>query len=156
MALVLAVMGWRMLQTDRKNLALSRASTGWARTPGRIDAVDMQVTQNTAYDSNSGSDIVTNTYEPRVAYSYEFGGQPYAGNRIAFGRMQYRSEKRARARIAAWKAGDSVEVSYDPADPQNSVLDRYTKAPAVSLITMVMFACSVLIAGLAVVMATLA
>ena len=156
MALVLAVVGWRMLQTDRTNLALSKASSGWAQASGRIDGVDVEVTKNASYDSNSGTDIVTNSYEPRVAYSYETGGKVFVGSRIAFGRMQFRSEKPARARVAAWKAGDSVIVNYDPADPQTSVLDRDTKAPAVSMVTMAMLIGSVFFGVMGVVMASLA
>ena len=49
-------------------------------------------------------------------------------------------------------AGSTVPVAYDPADPQNSVLDRASKPPKVSFWTAFIAFAAVIVAMLAIVM----
>jgi Protein of unknown function (DUF3592) len=75
----------------------------------------------------------------------------YAGTRIKFSRLKHVSNKTARAVIANYAVGATV-VAYDPANPQNSVLDRTAKPPAIAFWTGVMFVFAAIVLVLAVVM----
>ena len=140
MALVILFIGVKWLLVDRQSVALSRASVNWARAPGRIDALDV-FTLNTASDADTNQTYL----EPRVAYSFTIADQSFSGTKIGFDRSLFSSEKRAKARIAAWKAGDTVEISYDPADPGTSVLDSKTMPPQVSFRTGIFLICGLVL-----------
>jgi hypothetical protein len=148
----LAVIAWRMLKADKANVRLSAASAAWPTVPGLVGAVRVDEQSQRSYDSETNSDTVTTTYEPKVDYTYAVAGRDYAGTRINFARLQFSSEKKARAVIANYATGATVTVAYDPADPQNSVLDRTTKPPAVSFWTGFIFVMAAVVAALGVVM----
>lgn len=62
------------------------------------------------------------TWLPRFTYQYEVGGRLYTGKRIAFYRRCTGS--RAQALVARHPVGSRVQVFYDPARPEESVLER--------------------------------
>jgi hypothetical protein len=63
---------------------------------------------------------------PVVQYSYQVGGQPYQGTKLAPGPDVGGSG--AGKVVARYPAGAQVMVFYDPQNPSNAVLE--TKAPA--------------------------
>ena len=75
-ALVMAVISWRMLQADKKSRLLAIASAGWPMATGRIDAVELHVIPATGDDDAP-------TYEPRTSYSYAVASVDSAGTTSA-------------------------------------------------------------------------
>jgi hypothetical protein len=145
-ALIFAGMGWRMLKTDKENSRLAVASAAWATAAGQIETVRI----DTSYDNVSNTEIVQDTYVPKVDYSYTVEGKQYVGTRINFVRQHYARENKAKAVVANYTMGAAVMIAYDPADPQNSVLDRSTKPPAIGFWTGLSFLMAVIVAGLGV------
>lgn len=62
------------------------------------------------------------TWLPRFTYQYEVGGQVYRGGRIAFYRRCTGSS--AQGLVERHPTGSRVRVFYDPARPEEAVLDR--------------------------------
>jgi hypothetical protein len=63
-------------------------------------------------------------YLPLVQYEYQIDGKTFQGNQLAFQEKSYSSHKKAFALVAAFAAGSPVFVFFDPANPQNAVLER--------------------------------
>ena len=143
MALILAAAAGWYLKGDRENVRLFGASAAWPTVTGQIGSVQI-VETGSSEDSNSWC-------EPKVNYTYRVADREYAGTRIKFSRLKHVSNKTARAAIANYAVGATV-VAYDPANPQNSVLDRTAKPPAIAFWTGVMFVFAAIVLVLAVVM----
>jgi hypothetical protein len=155
-ALVLAGIAWRMLQTDRENVRLAAASSAWPTASGHVQSCEVVKHVATRRDNETNQDIEQITYEPTVSYVYAVGGKELAGNRLSFKRAHYISDKKANAAVAQFPTGATVAVAYDPADPQNSVLDRETKPSAVSLWTAILMISTAAVAVFGIVMLTAA
>ena len=141
MALILAVMGWRMLKTDKENVRLFGVSAAWPTVTGQIGSVRLDEKRQ-----DEGPD----SFEPKIDYTYAVADRQYAGTRISFTRLVFSSEKKARAVIANYAVGAATMVSYDPADPQNSVLDRSAKPPKMGFWTGFIFVMAAIVAALGV------
>ena len=106
-------LGWRRQQKVK-------ASMSWPYVVGKVVAASVrQVVER----GDAQTRDVTN-YVPLVQYDYQVGGQNYQGNRLAFQEKAYSSQKKAFHLVAAFPAGNPVSVYYDPANPQNAVLER--------------------------------
>lgn len=105
--------GWRRQQSVK-------ASMSWPYVQGRVIAASVrQVVERGDADSRD-----TTKYVPLVQYEYQVGGTTFQGNRLAFQEKSYSSNKKAFALVAAYAAGSPVWVFFDPANPQNAVLER--------------------------------
>ena len=93
-----------------------KASQAWPSTPGLVTG--------SGVEQSSGSEG-DNVYRALVTYSYQVGGQQYQNNRRVFGDTVSSSNYGAAARTAArFVASSSVPVYYNPANPQDAVLER--------------------------------
>ena len=63
------------------------------------------------------------TYGAEALYSYNLDGNAYWGNRVSFGEYSSSSVSHANKILAAYTAGKTTKVFYDPADPSKSVLE---------------------------------
>ncbi len=83
------------------------------------------VTTSCLQENDGGSDG-TNTYEPRITYTYQVMGQSYESSRIAFGSdgVTYEIRKRAERVVARHPPGSQTIIHYNPDDPSKSVLER--------------------------------
>jgi len=70
-------------------------------------------------------------YAPFIEYSYEANGHKQTGKRIAYRVLPSRDEKEIQRIVATYPPGAKVKVTYDPADPQNSVLEPGVKGTKV-------------------------
>jgi hypothetical protein len=62
-------------------------------------------------------------YRPQVTYTYTVDGERYTGDTVAFGdAIRTESRERAADVRAAYAAGESVTVYYDPSDPGEAYL----------------------------------
>lgn len=57
-------------------------------------------------------------------YGYAVDGRTYEGERSAFATVLYDDRQAAERDLERLPVGSAIEVFYDPADPQQSVLDR--------------------------------
>jgi hypothetical protein len=88
------------------------ASVDWPTVDGRIT--------DSRLDSTRSDN--TTTYHPTVSYTYEVGGTRHQGSRIT-AISGYTSRGKADAVLARYGVGTAVKVSYDPEDPNSSVLE---------------------------------
>jgi hypothetical protein len=85
-------------------------SVAWPSTEGEIVARDMD------------SSLVR--YNPVVEYRYEVGGSEYRGHRISFApTLTVSNADRALGAFHTYSPGRKVDVYYDPAHPDRSVLE---------------------------------
>jgi len=62
-------------------------------------------------------------YTPTLSYQYKVSERTFTNDRIAFGGTTHYGSRRAEKVRDRYAAGTPVKVYYDPADPQNSVLE---------------------------------
>lgn len=102
----------------------ANASRSWPAVTGRAQTV--RVTWDL---SNRQESMPDRDYYFEVRYTYQVDGKTYTGERYSLGGgsnaagRTYNSEDEARAAAAAaYQAGDSITVYYDPAAPESAVL----------------------------------
>ena len=105
--------GWRRQQSVK-------ASMSWPYVQGRVIAASVrQVVERGDAETRDMT-----KYVPLVQYEYQVAGKTFQGNQLAFQEKSYNSHKKAFALVAAFAAGSQVMVFFDPANPQNAVLER--------------------------------
>ena len=93
-------------------------SYSWDVTEGRLEEVDVET---------ESVDEVRWKYRPDVRYTYSVDGQDYTGTRLYFG-----NEPNAYSEwvvvvdlsVASYEESSSVNVYYNPDDPEQSVIER--------------------------------
>jgi hypothetical protein len=106
---LLAGIGWF---THRR----AQASQAWPMVLGRV--THSGVRRST--DSDGGT-----SYEPDVRYMYDVGGRAFENRRLLFGgTLNSGSSRGAEKHAARYAAGSVVQVYYNPANPQDAVLER--------------------------------
>jgi hypothetical protein len=101
----------------RQKLGRVRQAAGWQTTMGRViesrvdDAVSNSSIRNPLID-----------HRPRVAYEFSVNGRAFVGDRIGFGDDS--GGANTEATLARYPVGRAVQVYYDPANPEESVLER--------------------------------
>lgn len=93
--------------------------------------VDATVTEVGVESQSAGSTSGVN-YEPRVRFSYEYGGTTYEGTRLfpATVAPEYDTEAAARDAVSGYEVGATVTAHVVPEDPDGAFLrDRRSGAP---------------------------
>ena len=98
----------------------ANATKAWPTAPGVI--LSSRLESHYSHDSDGGSSI---TYSPEVEYSYTVDGQMHIARQLAVGKANYDHFVASR-KLTPYPQGAQVTVHYDPADPNNAVLE--TKA----------------------------
>jgi hypothetical protein len=94
----------------------AQASQAWPMVLGRVMHAGVRV--------STGGESGT-SYYPDVHYAYDVGGRRYVNGRMVFGGHTASNSHNAAQRLAArYAAGSVVQVYYDPANPQDAVLER--------------------------------
>jgi hypothetical protein len=97
----------------KRNEVLADLSRSWPTVPGTVEACDVE-TRETRYNT---------LYAVTARYVYEVAGRSYVGEGIGF-RTPLISDKALADRMASkYAPGTKVTVHYDPADPENAVLE---------------------------------
>jgi hypothetical protein len=117
-AMAVAVIGIALFLFGLHQRRKLRASRDWQRALGnitntRIDTIDRH-----------GQETDERSFEPIVEYSFWANGQTFYGRRMGFSTTTYPSVKKAQAALAPYNVGAPIEVFYDPANPQECVLER--------------------------------
>jgi len=95
------------------NLYLSIASTHWPKTTARI-------LSSGVYRNGKGVGV---SWNPEVKYQYAIGGTTYQSANVRFMRRVFYDSESANDMQAPYPAGHVVSVSYDPQNPNRSVLE---------------------------------
>src|SRR5215207_470284 len=107
----------------------------WPSTMGTVNASYLERRHSS---SDSGS-----TNYPVVQYSYQVGGQPYQGMKIAPGPEV--GGTGAGKVVERYPAGAQVMVFYNPQNPSDAVLE--TKAPAQWILWLILIIFDVVLCG---------
>jgi Protein of unknown function (DUF3592) len=98
-----------------RDLTRAAASANWPKAPGKIA---------------SSQTVEHQRYRPSIAYTYIVEGKAYNGGTYRFGDTSYWKRKKAEAAVCAYTPGTAVLVSFNPSNPQTSVLEPGITADA--------------------------
>jgi hypothetical protein len=110
----------------------ARASETWPTAQGRIVSADVVEEEST--DRESGT---TTWYNPVLGYSYSVAGRELAGTRLRFGNCRSSSRKKAEAMLAPYPVGGTAMVRYNPARPEECVLESRKPGPVYLIMALV-------------------
>jgi hypothetical protein len=110
---LLVWLGWR----NRKKV---QASLAWPYVPGRVTSATVR-RDVTRGDQDNADSI---SFVPVVTYDYQVEDQLYHGNRLAFVDQGYANSTKAFAALQPYPVNGAVWVFYNPAQPQDCVLER--------------------------------
>ena len=106
------VAGFGLLGYSLLSMKRSTEAAAWPSAVGTIVSCDLE----------SNSDEDGTSYEVKVSYSYTVAGRELTNDVLAFGYYASSGRKAHQEILDKLKAAKTVEVRYDPNDPQTSVL----------------------------------
>ena len=103
------------------NKKKNEAAASWPETPGKI-------TVSYVYKEHNKDDdgVKSVRYEPYIHFDYTVDGKTYQGSRVAYRNLNFAIEMTAKKICDAYPVGRDVTVYYDPAHPNDSILERKT------------------------------
>jgi len=108
--LIGAVAGATFLVWCMRLLKRARASSSWPVAEGRILSSQVQ-------------DIGRGRADVLVFYEYFVDGQAYTGKRLRFALGYTQLSEAAQSNVLNYRPGSAVHVHYDPAAPNDSVIE---------------------------------
>lgn len=118
---IVALIWFLHIRTARK----AEAAASWPTVTGAIES--SAVREKVETDSEGDSETA---WYPEVAYAWTVNGQRHTGRRIQFGETpRFAREAAAQAVCDRYRAGASVPVRYNPADPSEAVLETRKPSP---------------------------
>ena len=118
-------------------------SASWPTAQGTVQA--SSVRENLETDSEGDNE---RAYYPNVHYAYSVAGESFTGDRIVFGgKSRFTRETDAQAVCARYPQGGSVAVRYNPAKPDEAVLESKKPSLTTPMVFSVVVAIFTLIAG---------
>ncbi len=125
-ALLLAFIGiggvplWLGIQGVRE----AQASLSWPKVEGSITHSHVSQSTTRTRDSKSNSrERISHSYSAEIEYEFQVEGKTLHGSRITAVSEQFGDEAHARAISEKYPLGAKVQVSYNPADPNESLLE---------------------------------
>jgi hypothetical protein len=109
-----AFIGVAMLGTGVYRRIRISASQRWRQVDGTIVRCGVEL--------DPGPD--SNGYMALVSYEYAVNGVAYTGSRVGFSEQFYVRRKNAEAVAARYPVGSRLPVYFDPAKPDDAVLER--------------------------------
>jgi hypothetical protein len=124
-----------LISRTRKSQAEAAGSNSWPSTAGVIEEATIQTRHSTDSDGSTNT-----SYSPHVRYSYRVGGADYSSTKISFGfGVGSSNYNKAQQWLAGYPQGKQVPVYYDPANPQNAVLERAARGSTTGYVLGVIF-----------------
>lgn len=109
----------------------SEASQSWPVTNGKV--VESKVKKERGVEDEDGD--ANYFYTVNVDYEYEVGGLLYKNKKLSFGsHPSYNKQARAQEHLAQYPLGATVNVYYDPTNPQEAVLERVARSSKLGMI----------------------
>lgn len=112
--------GWAHFRAAGK----AKAAETWPTAAGRV--LSSEIVEEESTDSEGAT---STWYNPVITYSYSAGGRELTGRRLRFGNYRFASRNKAEAALAAYPAGASPMVRYNPQDPEECVLETAKPGP---------------------------
>ena len=112
-SLLFVVGGMFSIAPSLRSIRLARASLAWPTAPGRVTAAEIQE----SYDSRGRS------CTPHIAFEYQVDGRSQRGDSLMIGVTPSGSKSYAKSVTEKYPVGAAVQVAYDPAAPERSVLE---------------------------------
>lgn len=113
-SLIWALFGFAGLAWIFKPLAAFLNCRTWQQIDGNLISASI-------YEDSDSEGV---NYKPRIAYWYAVNGRSLRGEQIRFGDLSYTSRQAAERILARYSAGDTLIVYFNPARPDEAVLDR--------------------------------
>ncbi|TDP47202.1 DUF3592 domain-containing protein [Zavarzinia compransoris] len=126
-ALVLALLALGLAGLVLRAQWLYRRRRAWPTTTGKVALTGLDSERRI---HRHAARLV---HLPTVAYRYQAGGRNHIGSRLATREIVFEQEAAATAFLARFPAGAPVTVHYDPASPNQAVLEVRPPAVAVPL-----------------------
>lgn len=118
---VFAVVGVALLVAGLRDVWRAARSRRWPTAPGKvISAEELQRERKLPEEAGGGTRI---HYEAHVHYEYTVGRVLIGSTVLSMGPSESSSEARAQAILARYPPGKVLQVSYNPQDPTESVLE---------------------------------
>ncbi|MBN1808753.1 MAG: DUF3592 domain-containing protein [Planctomycetes bacterium] len=119
--LIFVVVGAGLAVYGNSVVAKAKASAGWPSAKGRIERSSLDSRRTRSTDSR-GHGRETTSYYADIMYSYTVDGRKYSGGKVRYGASST-SRAAADKLVEKYRAGEDVDVYYDPAKPEESVLE---------------------------------
>lgn len=119
---------YRLLKRSLPGLRDAQASRSWPSVPGTVTIVSSRAEWVNVKRKN------LSYFRPWVQSTYKVNGQALVCERFAFNDhlISTSTKKDAEDRIKSYQVGQTVQVYYDPNDPQKSVLEPGNISPSMS------------------------
>ncbi|MEI6666646.1 MAG: DUF3592 domain-containing protein [Acidobacteriota bacterium] len=127
------------------NYRKAQASQSWPSVSGRIVAARVE-SETTHGDADSAD---STSYYPAIQYEYQVGSALLRGSSIAFDRRGYARQSSADKALLAYQVGASAQVYYNPAKPNDCVLERKASSGLPLMIIGAVIALIVVVAAIA-------
>ena len=107
-----------------RGIVEAQQSLQWPTAPGRIvrSGVDVSVHRERSHDIGR-HDRETRSYSAEIEYEFEVDGRTVKGARISVISDQFGSKSWAKTTVQKFPVGTEVKVSYNPAKPEQCVLE---------------------------------
>lgn len=115
---ILVLASLAVLSYGTLDLLQASSSAKWPKAPGRILTSQMVRPRS--------------RYHPSITYAYVVGNTSYTGNTYRFGDTFYWKRETAEAAVRAYAPVSTALISYDPSNPERSVLEPGFTADALS------------------------
>jgi hypothetical protein len=99
---------------------MTKRAKDWPSAPGRVKS--SRISYESSTEKTNGM--------PYVVYVYEVNGRKYEGSVIVPGDLTIAGNDYAAKIVARYPAGTNVSVYYNPSNPEDAFLERYSSSDA--------------------------
>lgn len=123
-ALIAAGLGVFLWLSASAHIRHCRQISGWQKTSGVVESAQVLTHSTRRYQESTRISYRTVRYEPGITYTYSVEGSPHQGSRYANFNGEYTvtSQSQAAEIVAGFPPGSKVEVTYNPAQPEQAYL----------------------------------
>lgn len=114
-------MVWWGLRNYLRGRAQVAAAQRWPEATAIVEAADIVSNRSGCF--------------PRIRYRFQAGGQTFTGHRLQFDTVITRFMRTAKARLAPYQPGRAITIRFDPARPQDNVVEPRNNGGTYLIIT---------------------
>lgn len=114
--LVFVLVGGVILFFGVRQIMRANASTAWPAVTGVVTVAELG--KHTGHDPDDAT-----TYSADISYDYVVNDRSYVNGTVNFGSVQTSDPSTARRVLKRYPVGLQVPVYYNPADPQEAILE---------------------------------
>jgi hypothetical protein len=118
---VFAAMGVAFLAVGLRDVWKAARSKSWPQVAGKVvSAEQLQHQRELPQEAGGGTRL---HYEARIHYEYTVGRVHIGSSVVRLGPTESSSEEQAQSTLARYLPGQPIQVSYNPRDPTESLLE---------------------------------